>query len=31
MALHQKHHCSAEEARRIAEILTRATADILSK
>ena len=31
MALHQKHHCSAEEARRIAEILTRAAADILSK
>ena len=31
MALHQKHHCSAEEGRRIAEILTRAAADILSK
>lgn len=31
MALHQKRHCSAEEARRIAEILTRAAADILSK
>jgi DNA-binding PadR family transcriptional regulator len=30
-ALHQKRHCSAEEARRIAEILTRAAADILSK
>ena len=31
MALHQKRHCSAEETRRIAEILTRAAADILSK
>jgi DNA-binding PadR family transcriptional regulator len=31
MALHQKRRCSAEEARRIAEILTRAAADILSK
>jgi DNA-binding PadR family transcriptional regulator len=31
MALHQKHHCSVEEARRIAEILTRAAADILGK
>jgi DNA-binding PadR family transcriptional regulator len=30
-ALHQKRHCSAEETRRIAEILTRAAADILSK
>jgi hypothetical protein len=30
-ALYQKHHCSAEEARRIAEILTRAAVDILSK
>jgi len=30
-ALYQKHHCSAEEARRIAEILTHASADILIK
>lgn len=28
-ALHEKHHCSPEEARRIAEILRRAAAEIL--
>ena len=30
-ALHQKRHCSPEESKRIAEILRRATAEILSK
>jgi len=31
MALHEKHHCSAAESRRIAAILRRAAAEILSK
>ena len=31
MALRHKHHCSLEEARRIAEILKRATAEILGR
>ncbi|HUC69235.1 MAG TPA: PadR family transcriptional regulator [Stellaceae bacterium] len=30
-ALHQKHHCSPEEARRIADILRRAAAEILGQ
>jgi hypothetical protein len=29
MALHDKHHAAPEEARRIAEILRKAAADIL--
>ena len=31
MALHEKHHCSPEEARRIGEILRRAAAEILRR